>query len=167
MPTTLSAPKAHLRTCKFSAFEFGVPSARPAQYTVAIRSRRLVFYLSFLCSFLFHAIPLTRAKTTPMATAEPDKTLDLTPPSPNSTVPLTAPPEPSPAKPADATPNGTSAQAAVVVPQVNVNGEPLRSPRPSGTFATSFDPDSSTWGANFWVTLVDPQVRHPRPPRHW
>ncbi|KAF8840231.1 hypothetical protein BDN67DRAFT_866341, partial [Paxillus ammoniavirescens] len=22
----------------------------------------------------------------------------------------------------------------------------------------TFDPDSSTWGANFWVTLVDPQT---------
>ncbi|KAG6378343.1 hypothetical protein JVT61DRAFT_14068 [Boletus reticuloceps] len=90
-----------------------------------------------------------------MTTPEPDKTLDV--PSPNSTVAPVAPPELSLPKPIDATPGAASTQPAVVVPQVNVNGEPLRSPRPSGTFA-SFDPESSTWGANFWVTLVDPQT---------
>ena len=89
-----------------------------------------------------------------MATAEPDKAPDQAAPTPASG----APPD-SQSKPTEATPNCASAQPVVVVPQVNVNGEPLRSPRPSGTFAPAFDPDSSTWGANFWVTLVDPQVR--------
>ena len=88
-----------------------------------------------------------------------DKALDHAASSPNPTAAPATPPEPSLDKPADA-PNGASTQPAIVVPQVNVNGEPLRSPRPSGTFTSSFDPDSATWGANFWVTLVDPQVCH-------
>ncbi|KIJ19117.1 hypothetical protein PAXINDRAFT_8468 [Paxillus involutus ATCC 200175] len=78
--------------------------------------------------------------------------------TPNSPT-ASSPPAPPTDKPADVTPNGVQTNGApsdvsVVVPQVNVNGEPIRSPRPSATF----DPDSSTWGANFWVTLVDPQV---------
>lgn len=46
------------------------------------------------------------------------------------------------------------------VPAVNVNGAPLRSPRPP---KASTEPgegvDEGGWGSNFWVTLVDPQVR--------
>ncbi|KAI6157402.1 hypothetical protein BKA82DRAFT_1000603 [Pisolithus tinctorius] len=44
------------------------------------------------------------------------------------------------------------------VPQVNVNGEPVRTPRPSGTYRSPGKSDKTTWGANFWVTLVDPQT---------
>lgn len=59
----------------------------------------------------------------------------------------------------DASPTKTNgASDPPMVPQVNVNGEPIRSPRPSGTFDSSAEPDKATWGANFWVTLVDPQV---------
>ncbi|KAF9230664.1 hypothetical protein BU15DRAFT_83336 [Melanogaster broomeanus] len=94
----------------------------------------------------------------------PDKTPDQNaePSSPNSPTPA-SPPAPSPPKPADTTPNGVqtngpSSDSSVVVPQVNLNGEPVPSPRPSGTFSHPADPDSSTWGANFWVTLVDPQT---------
>ncbi|KAI6044668.1 hypothetical protein EDC04DRAFT_2889756 [Pisolithus marmoratus] len=52
--------------------------------------------------------------------------------------------------------NGASDLPAV--PQVNVNGEPIRTPRPSGTYRSPAKPDKTTWGANFWVTLVDPQT---------
>lgn len=46
-----------------------------------------------------------------------------------------------------------------VVPDVNVNGAPLRSPKPAKTTpAVNGDIDEMTWGSNFWVTLVDPQV---------
>ncbi|KAG9316206.1 hypothetical protein JVU11DRAFT_2232 [Chiua virens] len=93
-----------------------------------------------------------------MTTPEPDKVLDQTALATNPSSSAATPPEPSSAKLADATPNDSSTQSAIVVPQVNVNGEPLRSPRPSATFSPPFDPDSSTWGANFWVTLVDPQT---------
>lgn len=140
--------------------------ARPAQYTVAIHSK-ISSFLYFTLEpphvlpllFLLYAIPAQTLKRHQMATAEPDKILDRTVPTPNPAVAPVAPPEPSLAKLTDAAPNGTPAQPTIVVPQVNVNGEPLRSPGLSGTFAPSFDPDSSTWGANFWVTLVDPQVR--------
>ncbi|KAI6121339.1 hypothetical protein F5141DRAFT_1186599 [Pisolithus sp. B1] len=52
--------------------------------------------------------------------------------------------------------NGASGPPAV--PQVNVNGEPVRTPRPSGTYRSPGKSDKTTWGANFWVTLVDPQT---------
>lgn len=52
------------------------------------------------------------------------------------------------------------------VPEVNVNGEAPpatpRTPKP-GPAAGVAEPDSQ-WGANFWVTLIEPQVRRPRPP---
>lgn len=52
--------------------------------------------------------------------------------------------------------NGASGLPAV--PQVNVNGEPVRTPRPSGAYRSPGKSDKTTWGANFWVTLVDPQT---------
>jgi hypothetical protein len=47
-----------------------------------------------------------------------------------------------------------------VVPEVSVNGTPLRTPRPAkkSTPPTTTDVDDTAWGAIFWVTLVDPQV---------
>ncbi|KAH7920691.1 RhoGAP-domain-containing protein [Leucogyrophana mollusca] len=42
------------------------------------------------------------------------------------------------------------------VPEVNVNGEPVRSPRPSVSFNGA--EGDETWGSNFWVTLADPQT---------
>lgn len=44
------------------------------------------------------------------------------------------------------------------VPEVNVNGTPLRSLRPAKGSIANGDGDEMTWGSNFWVTLVDPQV---------
>ncbi len=55
-------------------------------------------------------------------------------------------------------------------PQVHVNGKPARDststttpPRPKSSASTVSQPsegaDASGWGANFWVTLADPQVR--------
>lgn len=47
------------------------------------------------------------------------------------------------------------------VPEVSVNGTPLRTPRPAKSAPSTLggDSDDSAWGSNFWVTLVDPQVR--------
>lgn len=158
----LSHPKLAFVTANFQRLSLAVWQypAWPAQYTRSTRSSFCILLDSALY-FDFSpgppAIPTQTSTLRQMATAEPDKTLDQT--APSTAAPAT-PPQPSLDKPADATPNGASTQPAIVVPQVNVNGEPLRSPRPSGTFAPSFDPDSATWGANFWVTLIDPQVRH-------
>lgn len=45
------------------------------------------------------------------------------------------------------------------VPEVNVNGAPLRTPRPAkNPPPANGDGDETAWGSNFWVTLVDPQV---------
>lgn len=115
------------------------------EHVVCILPNSAPLFLPALCAILTPTL---------MATPERDSTLDQTA-SPN---PASAPATPPAPRPTEAAPNGTS-QLAIVVPQVNVNGEPLQSPRPSGAFALSFDPDSSTWGANFWVTLIDPQVR--------
>jgi hypothetical protein len=53
-------------------------------------------------------------------------------------------------------PNGIPA-----VPIVNVNGSPHFSPRVPRTAksqAPMQEGDEATWGSNFWVTLIDPQV---------
>ncbi len=49
-------------------------------------------------------------------------------------------------------------------PQVQVNGMPATDGAPRRTKSSSSssaapESDGSGWGANFWVTLVDPQVR--------
>lgn len=47
-------------------------------------------------------------------------------------------------------------------PQLRVNGEPANPSTSSSYFGSSSSvspsADGSGWGANFWVTLVDPQV---------
>ncbi|OAX38087.1 hypothetical protein K503DRAFT_692132 [Rhizopogon vinicolor AM-OR11-026] len=52
--------------------------------------------------------------------------------------------------------NGHTTDASAI-PQVNVNGEPVRSPRPSANFGRT-DAEDARWGSNFWVTLIDPQT---------
>jgi hypothetical protein len=56
----------------------------------------------------------------------------------------------------DAKTNGHTTDTSAI-PQVNVNGEPVSSPRPSASFGR-VDAEDARWGSNFWVTLVDPQV---------
>lgn len=56
-----------------------------------------------------------------------------------------------------------------VVPEVNLNGTALPTPAASGSrtaqrpqkssTAAVAEAETSAWGANFWVTLIDPQVR--------
>ena len=51
-------------------------------------------------------------------------------------------------------------------PELHVNGKPAiahdtngdSAPRPSRSYTTGHQPEGG-WGSNFWVTLVDPQVR--------
>ncbi|KIM79002.1 hypothetical protein PILCRDRAFT_573568 [Piloderma croceum F 1598] len=46
-----------------------------------------------------------------------------------------------------------------IVPEVSVNGTPLRTPRPvKSAPAMNGEIDDTAWGSNFWVTLVDPQT---------
>ena len=60
-----------------------------------------------------------------------------------------------------------SQQDAIPTPQVQVNGKPasaaVGSPSsPRASLSSGSGPpasDGTGWGANFWVTLVDPQVR--------
>ncbi|KIK39188.1 hypothetical protein CY34DRAFT_808572 [Suillus luteus UH-Slu-Lm8-n1] len=56
----------------------------------------------------------------------------------------------------DAKTNGHTTDTSAI-PQVNVNGEPVSSPRPSASFGR-VDAEDARWGSNFWVTLVDPQT---------
>ncbi|EGN99613.1 hypothetical protein SERLA73DRAFT_179705 [Serpula lacrymans var. lacrymans S7.3] len=65
-------------------------------------------------------------------------------------------PQASSADPSSPKPD-EKASPTTTVPEVNVNGEPIHSPRPS-TGSNGTD-DETVWGSNFWVTLVDPQVR--------
>jgi len=139
-------PKLAFVTANFRRLSVRPRSAPTSTSSCILPNSALLFLL------VLHATPTPTPP--PMPTPEPDNTLDHTAPAPNTTSAPATPPD----KPAEAAPNGAS-QSAIVVPQVNVNGEPLQSPRPSGAFALAFDPDSSTWGANFWVTLIDPQVR--------
>lgn len=59
------------------------------------------------------------------------------------------------------------------IPEVSVNGAPLRTPRPrkssnlkngngngNGGVGGPGDGEGGEWGSQFWVTLVDPQVRY-------
>lgn len=63
-------------------------------------------------------------------------------------------------------PNGNvnGVVATDVVPEVNINGAPLRTARPpkSSTGPVEAGTHEAGWGSNFWVTLVDPQVRSRR-----
>ncbi len=44
-------------------------------------------------------------------------------------------------------------------PEVQINGRPRHSrPSTSSASASTHTQDETTWGSNFWVTLVDPQV---------
>ena len=43
------------------------------------------------------------------------------------------------------------------IPQVNINGEPVRSHSQPANLSRT-DAEDARWGSNFWVTLVDPQV---------
>lgn len=62
-----------------------------------------------------------------------------------------------------------SRTGGAVVPEVNLNGTALPTPAASGSrtaqrphkssTATVAEAETSAWGANFWVTLIDPQVR--------
>lgn len=56
------------------------------------------------------------------------------------------------------------------IPEVNLNGTPLRTPRPrkssnlnngnvNGGAGAPGEGEGGEWGSQFWVTLVDPQVR--------
>src|ERR1700727_1872220 len=46
-----------------------------------------------------------------------------------------------------------------IVPEVSVNGTPLRPPRPAkGAPSIKGRGEDTAWGSIFWVTLVDPQV---------
>ena len=75
-----------------------------------------------------------------------------TPPRPNSDIKVSIPSTPR------------SDAALLPTPQVHVNGKPAvaatSSPNRPKSSASSHAPESdgSGWGANFWVTLVDPQV---------
>lgn len=92
-----------------------------------------------------------------MAVAVNEATADLrllSQPSDPQTVPGSQAP-PSAADP-DAKTNGHTTDTSAI-PQVNVNGEPVSSPRPSASFGR-VDAEDARWGSNFWVTLVDPQV---------
>lgn len=52
------------------------------------------------------------------------------------------------------------------IPEVNLNGTPLRTPRPRKSSnlnngnggAAAPAGEGEEWGSQFWVTLVDPQV---------
>ncbi|KAG0704734.1 hypothetical protein DFH29DRAFT_1036948 [Suillus ampliporus] len=91
-----------------------------------------------------------------MAVAADDITFDqiqLSQPSD----PQTAPGSQAPSAPdLDAKTNGHTTDTAAI-PQVNVNGEPVRSPRPSANLGR-VDAEDARWGSNFWVTLIDPQT---------
>ncbi|KAG1745441.1 uncharacterized protein EDB91DRAFT_1246316 [Suillus paluster] len=78
------------------------------------------------------------------------------PSNPQTTVPGSqAPSAPDLDAPKSQT-NGHTTETPAI-PQVNVNGEPVRSPRPSANL-TRVDAEDARWGSNFWVTLIDPQT---------
>ncbi|KZV71131.1 hypothetical protein PENSPDRAFT_578322 [Peniophora sp. CONT] len=50
-----------------------------------------------------------------------------------------------------------SGSASSSTPEVHVNGSPVRGPTPRSTRSVNSNgSDEAQWGANFWVTLVDP-----------
>ena len=54
---------------------------------------------------------------------------------------------------------GKAPQASASTPELHVNGSPVRGAATRSTkSANSNASDETAWGANFWVTLVDPQV---------
>jgi hypothetical protein len=91
-----------------------------------------------------------------MAVAVDETTVDLIPlSSPSDAQTVTGSQAPSAAD-LDSKTNGHTTDASVI-PKVNVNGEPVSSPRPSASFGR-VDAEDARWGSNFWVTLVDPQT---------
>ncbi|KAG1812552.1 uncharacterized protein BJ212DRAFT_1569642 [Suillus subaureus] len=91
-----------------------------------------------------------------MAVAVDETTADLKPLSPPSDAQIVPGSQAPPAADLDAKTNGNTTDASAI-PKVNVNGEPVSSPRPSASFGR-VDAEDARWGSNFWVTLVDPQT---------
>ncbi|KAF7984269.1 hypothetical protein HWV62_16118 [Athelia sp. TMB] len=59
----------------------------------------------------------------------------------------------------------TNVATQPAVPEVSINGAPLRTPRPPKTVIGPTEAaDEGGWGSNFWVTLVDPQQPARLPP---